>query len=91
MQDISHGFHKMKGIKIKNKISKPKITLAAHLSLLDSLIFSVILLSVFPRAPDREFFACPIWTDRDSFGFFIVFVKSAVSSLLQFSKLVFSK
>lgn len=32
----------MKGIKIKNKISKPKITLAANLSLLDSLIFSVI-------------------------------------------------
>jgi len=39
---------------------KPKIILAAHLSLLDSLIFSIILLSVFCSAPDRDFFASPI-------------------------------
>ena len=84
------GLNIMKGIKIKNKISRPNISLAIHLRLVDSLLFSDILSSVFLRALDRDSFASVIWADRNFFDSFMVFLKSAVSLLSQFSKLVFS-
>lgn len=64
------GLNIMKGIKIKNKISRPNISLAIHLRLVDSLLFSDILSSVFLRALDRDSFASVIWADRNFFDSF---------------------